>query len=59
MVFRDDDGIGGTPGGAVHVAIWALRKTVSNGHLTNSSMADSAKVATLQLFGLRTGSMFR
>lgn len=55
--FRDDEGTGIVPGGAVHVAIWALRRTVSNGYLISRSMAERAKEATLQLLGFRTGSM--
>jgi hypothetical protein len=59
MAFRDEEGTGGVPGEAVQVAIWALRSTVSNGCLTTKSMAETTKVAMLQLCGLRTGSMLR
>ena len=59
IAFLEDEGTGGIPGGAVQVAIWALRNTVSKGYLATSSMAENAKVAMLQLFGLRTGSMLK
>lgn len=57
--FRDDEGTGGVPDGAVQVDIWARRNTVSNGYLTTRSSAEKAKVAMLQLFGLRIGSRLR
>ena len=59
IAFRDDEGTGGVPGGAVQVAIWARRSTVSSGYRIISSVAENANVAMLQLFGLRTGSILR
>lgn len=43
--------------GEVNVAIWARRRTVSNGKRTASSNPVAAKLNKLQADGLRTGSM--
>ncbi len=59
IAFRDDEGTGGVPNGAVQVDIWARRNTVSNGYLTTRSSAEQTKMAMLQLLGLRIGSSLR
>ena len=59
MALRTDFEDGGDSAGDVHVAICALRSTVSSGYLTAKSTAEATNVATLQLFGFNTGSRFR
>lgn len=43
--------------GDVNVAIWARRRTVSNGKRTPSSRPDARKVKKLHVDGLITGSI--